>query len=134
MQLSNARRIVVEDFKAEDREIAGKLSEIINPFIEEVTELSQGNISIDNLNRSIINIDITVDGNGKIMGVSQIRCGLSTYSGAKIINVQSLSGGDNVISSPYLDCAYQGNGLVKVNKIIGLPVGKKLRVTIEFIG
>lgn len=134
MQLSNVRRIVVEDFKQEHRETVGKLSEILNSFMDEVIELSQGNITIDNLNRTIVKADFTVDATGKPMGVSQINTGLTTYSGNKIINVQSLSGGDNVISSPYLDCTFQGNGLVKVNKITGLPAGKKLRLTIEFIG
>jgi hypothetical protein len=134
MQLSNARRIVVEDFKQEDRESVGKLAEIINPFIDEVTELSQGNVGIENLTRNFVKIDITVDANGKPMGVSQIQTGLTSYTGKNIIDVQSLSGGDNVVSTPYLDCSPSGTGLVKINKITGLPAGKKVRVTIEFIG
>jgi hypothetical protein len=134
VQLSNVRRIIVEDYPQDQRETVGKLAEILNSFMEEVVQLSQGNIGIDNLTRNIVKIDITVDALGKPMGVSQIQTGLTSYTGKNIVDVQSLSGGDNVISSPYLDCTYQGNGLVKVNKFTGLPAGKKLRVTIEFIG
>lgn len=134
MQLSNVRRIVVEDFKQEDRETVGKLAEIINSFMEEVVDLSQGKVDFDNLNRKLVKADFTLDAQGKPIGVSQINTGLQTYQGNKIINVQSLVGGDNVISSPYLDCTFQGNGLVKINKFTGLPTGKKIRVTFEFIG
>jgi hypothetical protein len=134
MQLPNARRIVVEDFKQEQRESVSKLAEIINPFMEDVVEAINGNIGIDNMTRSIVKIDITLDSSGKPQGVSQINTGLNSYTGNKIINVQAISGGEAVISAPYMDCSFQGNGLVKINKIIGLATAKKLRVTIEFIG
>lgn len=133
MRLNNVRRIVVEDYGKEHRETVAKLAEILNSFMEEVTLLSQGNIDIDNLTRNIVKIDITVDEAGKPKGVTQIQTGLNSYSGKNIIDVQSFIVGDNVISSPYLDCSYQGNGLVKIHKFTGLPSGKKLRVTIEFI-
>lgn len=133
MQLSNVRRIIVEDFEKDHRETVGKLADVLNEFMTEVVELSQGNIGIDNLTRTIQQIDIQVSSTGVPVGVSQIRTGLTSYSGHKIINVQSLSGGDNVISAPYLDCLYQGNGIIKINKFIGLAPNKKLRVTIEFI-
>jgi hypothetical protein len=134
MRPSNVRRIVVEDFKSEDRETVGKLAEIINTYMDETTEVLQGNIDFDNMRRALIKADFTVDANGKPMGVSQINIGLKTYQGNHIINVQSLVGGENVVSTPYLDCTYQGNGLVKINKITGLPPGKKVRITFEFIG
>lgn len=133
MQLSNVRRIIVEDFPQEDRATVGKIAEIVNNFMQEVTELTQGNIGIDNLTRTIQQIDIQVSTTGVPVGVSQINTGLSSFSGHKIINVQSLSGGDNVVSAPYLDCQYQGNGIIRINKFIGLAPNKKLRVTIEFI-
>jgi len=134
MQLPNARRIIVEDFKQEQRETVGKLAEILNTFMEEVVDLANGNIGIDNMTRSIVKIDVTLDANGKPMGVSQVNTTLTSYSGNKVINVQSLSGGDVVIAAPYIDCAFQGNGLVKINKIVGLAPNKKMRITIEFIG
>lgn len=134
MQLSNARRIIVEDFKKEDRETVAKIAEILNPHMEEVVLLSQGNITIENLNRTIVKIDITLDSAGMPQGVNQINTGLKTYNGNKIIDVKSLVGGEAVISAPYMDCTFQGNGLVRVSKITGLPANKKLRITFEFIG
>jgi hypothetical protein len=134
MQISNVRRIIVEDYPQDSRATVEKLAVVLNSFMDEVVTLSRGNISYDNLNKSIVIVDLQVDENGKPKGVSQINTQLQTHTGAKIVNVQSLSGGDNVISAPYLDCTYQGNGLVKVNKFHGLPPNKKIRITIEFIG
>jgi hypothetical protein len=135
MILSNVKRIVVEDFKQEDRETVSKLANILNSFMDEVVELSRKNINFENLNRSVVVLDIKVDANGKPMGVSQINTNLRSYRGKNIIDVQNFqSGAANVTSVPYLDCTPQGNGIVKINRFYGLPVNAKVRVTIEFIG
>lgn len=133
MQLSNVRRIIVEDYPEEARETVGKLAAVLNQHMDEVTELSRKKINYDNLARSLVTIDITVDANGTPKGLSQINTGLATYSGKVILSIQSLSGGANVVSAPYLDCTWQGGGIVKVVKFYGLPPNKKVRVSIEFI-
>lgn len=132
-QLSNVRRIIVEDYPEESRETVGKLAAVLNQHMDEVTELSRKRINFDNLARSLVTIDITVDENGVPKGLSQINTTLSSFSGKHIAHVQSLSGGANVVSAPYLDCVYQGNGIVRVVKFYGLPPNKKVRVSIEFI-
>lgn len=132
-QLTNVRRIVVEDFPAESRETVGKLASTLNNFMEEVTELSRNSIDYDNLARTKIVFDVTVDASGRPQGLSQINTGLSSYSGKVVLDVQGISASDLVISAPWLDCTYQGNGLVRINRILGLPSGKKMRVTVEFI-
>lgn len=134
MQVSNVKRIIVEDFPKEDRETVSKLASILNQFMDETVELSRKNVDFDNLKRSKIALDVTLDANGIPQGAAQIKIGLTSYSGKNIVDVQNLQGGANVISSPYLDCTYQGNGIVKINKFHGLPLGVKLRITVEFIG
>lgn len=133
MQLSNVRRIIVEDFAEEDRDTVGKIANVFNSFADEVVELSRKKINYDNLARSLVTIDITVDAEGTPKGLSQINTGLSSYTGKLIISIQSLSGGANVVSAPYLDCTWQGNGIVRIVKFYGLPPNKKVRVSIEFI-
>lgn len=133
MQISNVRRIIIEDFKKEDQEVVGKLATILNQFMEEIVQLTQGNIGIENLTRSIIVVDFIVDADGNPTNLTQINTNLASFTGKNIINIQSISGGPNVVSAPYLDLTYQGNGRVKVNKFYGLPTNKKIRVTIEFI-
>lgn len=134
MKLSNVRRIIVEDYPEEARPTVEKLATVINSFMDEVVSLSRNNVDFDNLDRSLIVLDIEVNADGTPKGIDKINTKLSTYSGNKIINVQSLKGGDNVTSAPYLDCTNLGNGLVKINKFHGLPSSKKIRITIEFIG
>jgi hypothetical protein len=132
-QLSNVRRIVAEDFPEDMRDTVSKLASILNSHMDDVVELSRNNVDYDNLNRSQITLDVTVDANGKPKSVSQINIGLTSYSGKVIQDVIGLDGGV-VISTPYLDCTYQGNGLVRINRILGLPAGKKMRLVVEFIG
>jgi hypothetical protein len=134
-QLSNVRRIVVEDFPEESRETVGKLASILNNHMEEVVELSRGNISYENLNQTVIKFEVTVDAQGKPTTLTQINTGLSTYSGKAITDVQGVNSASDVVTAcPYLDCTYQGNGLVRVNRVLGLPANKKMRVTVEFKG
>lgn len=132
-QLSNVRRIIVEDYPEESRDTVGKLASVMNPFMDELVELSRKKINFDNLARSLVVVDLVVDETGTPKGVSQINTTLSTYSGKNIVHIQSLTGGANVVSSPYLDCIHTGNGIVKIIKFYGLPPNKKVRVSIEFI-
>lgn len=134
MQISNVRRIIVEDYPEESRETVAKLATVINSFMDEIVNLSRNKVDYDNLNRSLVVLDVTIDANGAAKGLDKINTKLATYTGNKIINVQSLQGGANVLSAPFLDCSALGNGLVRVNKFHGLPVGKKIRISIEFIG
>lgn len=134
MQLPNVSRIIVEDFDKDDREVVSKLAVILNQFMDSVVELTRKNIGFDNLARSLVTIDITVDSTGKPIGVSQINTNLKTYKGKNILDVQSLKAGvANVNSTPYLDCTPQGNGIVRINRFFGIPANVKVRVTIEFI-
>lgn len=132
-QISNVRRIIVEDYPEDSREVVDKLAEVINNFMDEVTEMSQGNIDYDNLSRIKFTFDVVVDANGVPQGVRQINTGLRSYSGKIIIDAQSLQGGANVVSTPYIDLTNKGNGVFQINQIFGLPPGKKIRLTVEFI-
>lgn len=134
MKLSNPKRIIVEDFPKEAKPVVEKLAYIYNQFSDEVVEAINGQLDFDNLKRSKVVIQVTLDSAGLPQGSSQIKTNLTSYSGKNIIDVQNLQGGANVLSSPYLDCTWQGNGIVRVNKFHGLPLGQKLRITIEFIG
>ncbi len=133
-QISNVRRIIVEDYNSEDRETVSKLASTLNSFMDEMVELTQNNIDYSNLNRTKLVFEVTVDAQGKPQqGLNQLNTGLSSYSGKVLIDVQGVAPSDSVISTPWLDCSYQGNGVVRINRILGLPAGKKMRLTVEFI-
>lgn len=134
MQLSNVRRIIVEDFPKESAETVAKLAEILNSFMDDVVQLSRKNVSYDNLNKSQVFYDVMVDADGVPQsGNNVIKINLGGYSGKVIQDVQPLQNqSDRVNSAPYLECQYQGNGFVRVSRILGLPANKKFRVVIEF--
>jgi hypothetical protein len=134
MQLRNVSRIIVEDFPKETAETVGKLAEILNSFMDDVTLLSRKNISYDNLNKSQVFYEVTVDENGvPLNGNNVIKINLGGYTGKVIQDVVPLQNtSDRVISSPYLECQYQGNGFVRVSRVLGLPANRKFRVVLEF--
>lgn len=134
MQLPNVRRIIVEDFPKESAETVAKLAEILNRFMDDVVTLSRKNVSYDNLNKSQVFYDVMVDANGVPQnGNNVIKINLASYSGKVIQDVLPLQNqADRVISAPYLECQYQGNGYVHVSRVLGIPANKKFRVVIEF--
>lgn len=133
MQIPNSRRITVEDYQEDHRDTVSKLANSLNTFMDDVVDLTRKNIGADNLNRHIAKIDITVDASGSPIGVSQMNIGLRTFTGKNILDIQSLvAGKPNVISAPYIDVTYQGNGIVRINKIYGVPANTKVRIVIEF--
>jgi hypothetical protein len=134
VQLENVRRIITEDYSKDDQEVVSKLAGVLNQFMDDVVELSRKNVGYDNLLRSKINFDCTVDASGVPIGNNLINLGLPSYSGKTVIDVLPLqNNADRVISAPYIECAYQGNGFVRVLRVLGLPPGKKMRVVVEFI-
>lgn len=134
-QLPNVRRIMVEDFPEESRETVSGMAEILNSFMDDVLDLSRNNIDYANLARIKVDYDVTVDANGTPQGAgNKINVGYTNPTGAVIINVRGLqNSSDRVISTPYIDWFPIGNGFVQVVKVFGLPVNKKMRITIEFI-
>ena len=133
MQIPNSRRITVEDYQKDHRDTVSKLANSLNTFMDDVVDLTRKNIGADNLNRHIVKMDITVDGSGNPIGVSQMNIGLKTFTGKNILDIQSLvAGKPNVISAPYIDVTYQGNGIVRINKIYGVAANTKVRIVIEF--
>lgn len=135
MQLDNVRRIVVEDFPKEQRETVEKLADVLNNFMDQVVELSRNQVDYQNLARTKIFYDVVVDAEGRPLANNNvINTQLSSYSGKVILDAYSVNNGaDRVISPVWLECQYQGNGFVRVLRVFGLPVNKKMRVVIEFI-
>lgn len=134
-QLPNVRRLMVEDFPEESREVVSGISEILNSFMDDVVDLSRNNIDYANLARKKVEYDVSVDANGiPLQGANKINVGYTNPSGAIVINVQGIqNSNDRVISTPYVDFTAIGNGFVQVNKVFGLPINKKMRITLEFI-
>ena len=89
MQIPNSRRITVEDYQEDHRDTVSKLANSLNTFMDDVVDLTRKNIGADNLNRHIVKMDITVDGSGNPIGVSQMNIGLKTFAGKNILDIHT---------------------------------------------
>ena len=133
-KLSDIRRIVPEDFEAEDRPSAEKIAGSYNEFADEVYQVINGQLDFDNLARNKVSIDIAFQADGSLLVPVSVKTSLSSVSMLHIGNVQNMTNSsERLTASPFLGWTYSGNGFVKIIYGIGFTVGKKYRITLELI-
>jgi len=125
-RLSNVRRIIAEDFPEESRETISRLGGILNYFMEEVVELSNGNVDFENLNQEIRTIEVEVDGDGVPKLNNKVLVNKTNPQGLQVIRAINLT--NNAIfatAQPFINFTPQGNGVLTINNITGLPADNK---------
>ena len=131
--LDNVKRLVVEEFKKEDQEMIEKLSTYYNFFVENVTNVVNGNIDFDNMNRSDIQFTVTVGANG----VPTRDLNITSNSGAIGINVLRAENLTNTSTfpstAPFVSYTPSGTGVYKIEHITGLQANNQYRITAELI-
>lgn len=60
-KIQQPKRIRIEDFKEENKDLISKLSDLVVPFMDDVFRVLDGNIDFDNLNRQIVDIEVMID-------------------------------------------------------------------------
>lgn len=134
-QLTNVRRIIVEDFPSDQQDLISRLAPNINNFMEEVVQLSRKRIDYENLARSKVQIDVTVDSTGKLINTNgRLFTNLSSLSGHIVINAANLT--NNAVfptAPPWVNYTNLGNGYIQIISVLGLPANNKFKLTIEFI-
>lgn len=95
-KISANKRLVKEDFAAEEQDLIDKLAFIINPIIQEIVYAFNKNITItDNLNMEIRTIEVEVDSSGLPKSPTFYKSTLTTkVSGVIIIKCEKIS--DNI--------------------------------------
>jgi hypothetical protein len=131
-KLDNIRRLRPEDYTEKNRPLINKLAFILNPFMEQVVRVLNGNIDQENLSSTITEIEVTVDSNGTPILNNKFNIGLpSIFNGAFCINAVNLTTSTNYpTSAPFLSTTIS-NGLLVINNISGLQANEKYRLTIE---
>lgn len=126
MRLDNVRFIRAEDFPEEMQQSAQNLANVLNPFMQQVFDLTNGRISFENTTEDIIKFGITVDATGKLVGNNQIRSGsVERLQGTQVINARNLSNPAIVPNAqPFIVFSQQATGLIQIAKITGLPAGR----------
>jgi len=135
MKISGFKRLVKEDFPADEQPLIEKLATVFNLFQEQVYYAFNNNISIDeNLNAQTVAYRVVVDANGKPVSNSQIKYNLKTKpKGSQVINIQNLTDNTPLNGAPFVVFTISSN-LITVNQVTGLVPNKEYQVNIVFYG
>jgi len=137
MRLPAAKRIVIEDLPAEIQQPMEVVATILNPFIEDVTTILNGQVGSDNLERKVVTFDVKTNANGLIVGNLDIVTGLARPPrGSSVVNVQMTENSQqvaNITNTPYLVFQPISAQAVRVNKILNLKENSKYTITVEFL-
>ena len=129
-KINNYRRIALGDFAGNPEEAMRILSEILNPFMREVTDVINGNLDFENLAQNILQIEVTVDSNGKPVS-NQIQTGIVNPQGFQVIRaINNTDPSAQMSGQPFITYSPLGNGIVNVSKITNLVANNNYTLTI----
>jgi hypothetical protein len=133
MKLSAFKRLVKEDFPADQQPLIEKLATVFNLFQEQVYQAFSNNITVDeNLNAQSVIYRVTVDSNGVPVGNNQIKYNLKTKpKGALVMNVQNLTDNTLLAGSPFVLFSTSSN-IITINQVTGLLSGKQYELVVVF--
>lgn len=135
-KIQQPKRIRIEDFKSEEKELIGKLSEMVTPFMDDVFQVLDGRIDFDNLNRQIVDLEVLIDAAGKVVNNPQIKTTFKTQRvrGLNVINAVNLANPSVYPTSlPMINFTVNGVIMTILN-ITGLQADSRYRLTLELIG
>lgn len=133
-KLQIPKKIRVEDFDSEYKELIEKVGFAFNPFSDEVYQALNGGLDSTNLNRQISDVEVKIDGAGKVMGTPQIKITTNgKIRGINVINaVNQVNSGIYPLSAPYVSFSATGTTLT-INNISGLQPNSQYKLTLEMI-
>ena len=131
-RLSNVRRIIVEDFPKENQEMISKIGNVLNFFMEEVINMSNGNVDYENLNKNLITVELSVNANGVPVNSPEIQTGITNPIALKVIRSRNLTSPTTFTNSePVIHYTENGTSVVGINKITGLIPNNTYSLVIE---
>lgn len=131
MKINNVTQIMADDFQQDDKQMAEQLGNILNPFMQQVVELSDGRVDFENRVENYIEIEMTVDATGKPVLNNKISTGKSFVRGFHVVDAYG-SGNASIgaESAPFIVFKRLAAGFVEVSKITGLPANVKMRLNV----
>lgn len=129
-RINNYRRIALGDFASNPEEAIRILSEILNPFMREVTDEINGGLDFENLAQNILQFDTIVNADGRPTS-NQLNTGIVRPQGFQVIRVINNSNPSETIDGqPFISYSPLGNGIVNINKISNLTANNNYNLTV----
>jgi hypothetical protein len=131
--IDSVKRIKVDEFKDEDREVAERIGNIYNFFAEQVTNILNGNIDELNLGRPIITLTVRTSANGTPLAQTRFSAKVG-LKGTKVIRAVNTTNSVNYLqSSPFISFSSEGTGVYTVNNVTGLNANEEYQLTLELV-
>lgn len=134
MKLNNVRQIRAEDFDDEYEDLVSSLGSILNSFMQEVVELSEGRIDFENRPEVLRTFEITVNPSGvPIQAPFKVSTGKNRINGSQVIRAINLSNSNGFpTSQPFLSYNPLGGDIIQVLNVSGLRPGDKYLISVIF--
>jgi len=131
MKINNTTQIRADDFEEDHKRTAEQLANILNPFMQQVQEITDNRIDFENRVENYIEIEMTVDASGKPILNNKISTGKSNIRGFQVIAAFGASNANiTATEHPFISFTPIGGGLVEVSSITGLPANTKMRLNV----
>jgi len=130
-RLTNVQRIIIEDFQEEDRDTVSKLANILNYYMTQNTDIINGRLDYDNINKQLVTIEVTVDANGKPIQATNFSAEAGLIGGT-VLRAQNLTNSAVFpTAQPFISFSPVQSGLYRINNISGLQPNNKYRLFYE---
>lgn len=131
MKINNTTQIRAEGFAEEDRDSAERMGNILNPFMQQVVELSDGRIDFENRVENLIQFDMTVNASGVPLLNNKVNTSKGNIRGFQVIAAFNVANPNiPATSQPFITYNPIGNGLVQISNISGLPANQKFSLRV----
>lgn len=123
-------RIRLEDFNAEERNLAEKIGNAYNTFNEDVYNVLNGNVDFDNLSQAVTLVDAEMAVGGSLAVPTSIRSESRKVNGIVCISAQNLTNGTVYpVATPFVSFSQEGQ-IVRLQHISGLQDNSVYRLTL----
>jgi len=133
-RINNLKRIVKEDFDQEYHGLIDKLAYSLNPFLEQISNAFNKNITLENLSREVLTVTVENDGSDVLKTTTQFKTNLtSRIQGLTIIKAENLTNPSVYpTASPWISWTINSN-IITIKKVTGIQPNAKYRLTMEII-
>lgn len=132
-KLNNLKRIIKEDFPEEYQELIDKLAYSLNPFLEQISDAFNKNITNENLSREVVTVTVENSG-GNLKVPAQFKTSLKRrIIGLHVIKAENLTNpAVYPTNTPFISWTFNNN-ILNVLNVTGIQDNNKYRLTLEIL-
>lgn len=136
MKLPAVKRLSYDNVPEEQQQAVQTIANIINPFMDDVHQILNGNVGFDNTTFKTARFSVKTDANGAIIGQLIIATGLTRPPFSVIIgDIKMTANPDavvNIDNTPFLLQRPISANTIKVDKILNLKPNSDYTISVLF--